>query len=140
MGLPCLVSSKRVLPVSLGAQQMHVSSRLPNLAVRGRWLKPIISEILDMAGKKYNNWLSENPRFIIALKNRNYRFSHNLLDPLMYLAPFQKVGFMLQRSLISYFLSILVNNTKHIFNTNYHKSKKIYLTTCLKFLEVPPFN
>ena len=79
-----------------------------------------------MAGKKYNNWLSVNPRFIIALKNRNYRFSHNLLDPLMYPAPFQKVGFMLQRSLISYFLSILVNNNKHIFNTNYHESMNFF--------------
>ena len=43
IGLPCLVSSKRGLPVSLGAQQMHYPARLPNLAVKGRWLKPTIN-------------------------------------------------------------------------------------------------
>ena len=52
MGLPCLVSSKRVLPVSQGAQQMPFPARLPKVTVRGRWLKPIINVVLDEAEQK----------------------------------------------------------------------------------------
>ena len=80
MGLPCLVSIRIVLPVSLGAQH-HFPARFPNLAVRGRWLKPIINVILDKADQKLINGCGQNTRFIIAY-NRNYRFSDHLLDPL----------------------------------------------------------
>ena len=34
---------------------MHYPARLPNLAVRGRWLKPIINVILDKAEQKLIN-------------------------------------------------------------------------------------